>query len=120
MLAPSQLGETSADAFGGAASGLALAVDGGAGVEGLDLAQLLQQRSFERQHRAATKHVGGGASALACAGGSTRRRPARVVGARGGVGLGQQRREVLLAGEDLRERVTQVGARVDAHPLARA
>jgi hypothetical protein len=51
LLAPAKLGKASANTLRGASSGFSLAVDGGSGVERLDLAQLLQQRSFERQHR---------------------------------------------------------------------
>src|SRR5262245_2662790 len=42
------------------------------------------------------------------------------LGARRSVGLGQQRLEALLAGQDLREGLAKVGTRVDAHPLAGA
>ena len=69
LVAATKLGQTDADAFGGAPRRLLLAGDGGTRVERLDLAQLLEQRSFERQHGATTKHTGGAASAMRRAGG---------------------------------------------------
>jgi len=50
LLAPPKLGEARTNALGGAACGIAFPVHLGAGVERFDLAQLLQQRPFERQH----------------------------------------------------------------------
>jgi hypothetical protein len=55
LVAATKLGQTDADAFGGAPRRLLLAGDGGTRVERLDLAQLLEQRSFERQHGAANQ-----------------------------------------------------------------
>lgn len=53
LFASAKLGEAGANALGGSSGRFSLAIDGGARVECLDLAQLLQQRSLERQHRAA-------------------------------------------------------------------
>lgn len=79
LLVPAELGETCTNAFGRSSRRLSLAVHRRPRVERLDLAQLLQQRTLERHHGDAPKHVCRRASAPFVAALATRRRAATLL-----------------------------------------